>query len=140
MRDMTAAADRLGRTPLHYAAMEDAADSVRALIEAGADVDAPDQAGNTPLHFAAQEGALVVGRTLLEGGAAVDPKDQHGNTPLWRAVLNSRGEGEMIALLRRHGADPLAPNRQGVTPAALAESIANYPVRRWFEDVLDSQP
>jgi hypothetical protein len=44
----------------------------------------------------------------------------------------------MIALLRRHGADPLAPNTQGVTPAALAETIANYPVRRWFADVLDA--
>jgi uncharacterized protein len=137
---MNAAPDRMGRTPLHYAALDDAAESVRALIDAGADVDARDQAGNTPLHFAAQEGSLAVGRILLEAGAAVDPKDQHGNTPLWRAVFNSRGDGEMITLLRRHGADPLAPNGQGITPATLAESIANYPVRRWFVDVLDAQP
>jgi ankyrin repeat protein len=92
-----------------------------------------------PLHFAAQEESLRVAALLLEQGADVDAEDRSGNTPLSNAVFNSRGRGDMIQLLRAHGADPMKRNHYGQTPVSLARLIANYPVARWFED-LPAQP
>jgi uncharacterized protein len=131
------AGDVLDRSPLHYAALGNDLAEAEAILAAGEDPDATDADGFTPLHLAAQESALDVARLLLERGADVDRRNTFGNTPLWVAVYNSRGASEMIWLLRSHGADPLAANRSGQTPAALARLIANYDVARFFDDVED---
>jgi len=127
--------DRSGRTELHYAALEDDAVKARALIAAGADLDAADHEGFTPLHFAAQQHAVAVARLLVESGATIDAANKHGNTPLWTAVFNSQGRGELIELLRRAGADPNHVNKAGRTLLALARLIGNYNVAQFFVDV-----
>lgn len=125
----------MNRTPLHEAAIDGDAELVRSLLAQGADPNATDDAGWTPLHFAAQDHAVEVVRLLIQAGAALDPRDSHGNTPLCKAVFNSRGRGEVIALLREHGADPCAENNHGVSPLVLARRIANYDVRQFFGDL-----
>ena len=127
--------DRLGRTELHFAANEDEFEKARALITAGARVDLPDDNGWTPLHFAAQSKSVRIAEALLAAGAPVDPQDSHGNTPLSTAVFNSRGSGELIALLRRHGADPTRENFHGVSPISLARNIGNYDIAQFFTDL-----
>ncbi|MFC3077690.1 ankyrin repeat domain-containing protein [Phenylobacterium terrae] len=124
--------DRLGRSPLHYAAAEGASESVAKLIGAGADVSLPDRAGWTPLHFAAQSGGAPTIRLLISAGASIDSRDEHGNTPLWRAVFNFRGDSGSIDALKAAGADEYAENADGVSPHSLARSIANYGVARLF--------
>lgn len=125
--------DRDGRTGLHYAAIEDRVDCALVLIRRGARVDAVDRRGWTALHFAAQSFAVDLARHLLAAGASVDHADSHGNTPLHRAVFESRGRGEMIALLRGAGASAIRVNRHGVSPRKLAETIANFNVKQWME-------
>jgi len=110
---------------------------VEQLLESGIKPDSPDDDGWTPLHFAAQGNASVVMTMLLDAGAPVDARDRHGNTPLSTAVFNSRGDGEVIALLRRRGADPYARNNHGVSPVKLARTIGNYDVRQFFSDLPD---
>ena len=44
--------DKLGRTPLHYAAISGANESVSFLIDQGAELSAPDLKGWTPVHVA----------------------------------------------------------------------------------------
>jgi ankyrin repeat protein len=127
--------DGLGRTELHYAACNGDLAKTQALLAAGAQVDLPDDNGWTPLHFAAQAHSVEVSEALLAAGASVDPRDSHGNTPLWKAVFNSRGRGELIVLLRRHGADPNITNTHGTSPVALARRIGNYDVRQYFADL-----
>jgi ankyrin repeat protein len=129
-----------GRTPLHYAAMADDADAVSALLTEGADPNAPDRLGFTALHLAAQEGVIPAAEILLAGGARVDAVNSYGNTPLFTAVFNSRGRGELIRLLRHHGADPRHPNNTGQTPAGLARLIANYDVAQFFADLTEAGP
>ncbi|SFW91837.1 ankyrin repeat domain-containing protein [Amycolatopsis australiensis] len=127
--------DRQGRSELHYSALEGTADQARALLAAGQDPNSGDRDGFVPLHLAAQQGNVAVAEVLLEAGATVDAVNKYGNTPLFVAAFHSRGRGEVIRLLRRHGADPNRVNGSGQTPAGLARLIANYDVRQFFEDV-----
>lgn len=127
--------DGLGRTPLHYAANDGAADIVLRLLQEGADPALADDNGWTALHFAAQSNAVEAARALLDGGAPVDPIDVYGNTPLFKAVFNSQGAGELIKLLRSQGADPRRANFNGVSPVCLARRIANFDVKQFFVDV-----
>ncbi len=119
---------------LHDAAQVNDVERVTELIAAGADVNAPGSQGFTPLHFAAQEPAVDAARLLLDAGATVDARDIHGNTPLFVAVYNSAGRGELIQLLREHGADPDVENNHAQTPRGLAGLIGNYDVKQFFGD------
>jgi len=89
--------DRKGsRTPLHVAAdwpgyFPNGAKVVRALIQAGADPDAPGEGGpppqETPLHWAASSDDLEVAEALIDGGADIEaPGGSIAGTPLSNAV------------------------------------------------------
>jgi len=127
--------DSAGRTHLHHAAAEGDTAQARQLLAAGADPNATDDDGWTPLHLAAQSGAIEVVRLLLDAAAAIDPRNSHGNTPLFDALFHSRGRGDVIGLLRAQGADPYAENTYGISPLALARTIANFDVRQFFVDL-----
>ena len=60
---------------LHRAARENRADTARALIDSGAEVDARDEDGRTPLHWAVSYHSLDVARLLIERGANTDGID-----------------------------------------------------------------
>lgn len=113
--------DGFGRTDLHYAALEDDAERVASLINAGGDVDLADHDGMTPLHFAGQEYSVSAARALLAAGAQVAVEDVHGNTPLFRAVYAAPDRTELVSLLRERGADPTRENHHGQSPFGLAK-------------------
>jgi uncharacterized protein len=127
--------DRIGRAPLHYAALEGNESEVSRLIAASANVNAKDDNGWSPLHFAAQASAEKIVVLLIAAGADIDAVDANGNTPLWKAVFSSRGTGSVIKILRDAGAEPLKENEYGVSPLSLARQIANYDVARFFADL-----
>jgi hypothetical protein len=101
--------DSAGRLELHYCALEGDLDGLKRHLAADVDASAADKQGFTPLHFAAQQGQAGSVRLLLEAGASVDAQDAFGNTPLFRAVFNSRGQGETVEELLRAGANPDFP-------------------------------
>lgn len=130
--------DRAGRSELHYAVADGKLERVKELVQQGMEVNFADRNGWTSLHFAAQNNDVETARFLLDSGAAVDPRDCYGNTPLFRAVFNSRGNGDLIALLRHHGADPESKNNSGVSPVGLARTIGNYNIAQFFDDLEDA--
>jgi hemoglobin len=76
---------------------------VRALVRAGADVNACSGAMRaTALHMAARRGHLEIARVLLDSGAAVNARTSKGDTPLQRA-MNCR-KPEVSQLLLERGA------------------------------------
>jgi ankyrin repeat protein len=132
---MPADLDEFGRSDLHYASAEGDASRVRQLLARGLSADLADVNGWTPLHFAAQARSVAVAVLLLDAGAPVDATEEHGNTPLFTAVCNSRGEGELIELLRANGADAFHSNHHDQTPVGLARLISNYDIARHFADL-----
>ncbi|CAN0386547.1 unnamed protein product [Ectocarpus sp. 8 AP-2014] len=98
----------------------DNGDTVRVLLEAGADVDAKtteDSNCDTPLLVAVDRRIAPIGaiRALLEGGANVNARDEFDQTPLHVACARSSVNG--VEFLLRWGADEKLTDVDGETPA-----------------------
>jgi hypothetical protein len=103
------------------------ADSVKALISAGADVNAKDNDVGTALHYAAHKGHKDVAQLLLANKASVNAKGDRGMAPLHFAARE--GDWKMAQLLLANGADVCAKcGDGGWTPL-------HYAARNGQEDV-----
>lgn len=110
-------------TPLHDAAFDGHLAVARALLGAGAAIDARTSEGATPLHGAAQNGHADMVEFLLVKGAKVDPTFGPARlTPLH--VAAERGHATIVRKLLLFGADPLAKDAGGRTPAQRAKEPA----------------
>ena len=109
-----------GFFPLGLAAFFKHPDTVKVLLDAGADVNA--QARNTmkvrPIHAAAAAAQIEVIRALIERGADVNARQQDGYTPLHEAA--GSGKIDLARLLLDHGADINARADSGKTALAIA--------------------
>ena len=81
-----------GLTVTHDAAREGFTDSVRVLLEHGADANIVDAQGNLPLHLAAREGHLDTVRLLLERTADPGAANAQGQSAQRLALLHHRGD------------------------------------------------
>lgn len=82
----------LGSTPLHLAATNPDTSALKALITAGADVNAKDNDGATPLHMAAYTLRAQHAQLLLEAGADVTIKTHAGRDAMSMARKNMANE------------------------------------------------
>jgi uncharacterized protein len=90
-----------GLTPLLYAARSGCTDCVKALLDAGADVNHPNPDGVTPLMVAMDNFAFDTTKLLFERGANPNVWDWWGRTPLYVAIdMNSYS---LDAYAERHG-------------------------------------
>ena len=110
---------RGGLTALHFAVRENDPASVKALVDAGADVNEVSEFGWSPLLTATQNRFYQLGKYLLEQGADPNIANEGGWNPLYIATDNRNIEGgdyptrkpdmdhlEYIKLLLAAGADP----------------------------------
>jgi ankyrin repeat protein len=90
-----------GLTPLMWAALDNADPAVlKALLDAGADMDASDPEGRTALMYAAQNSAAAM-KVLLDAGARFDSVDKNGRTALDYAQENTRiAQTDLLPLKR----------------------------------------
>ncbi len=80
-----------GATPLHRAAQNtENPDIIKALVDAGAGLDARDKYKNAPLHYAVLNKNIDAIETLLNAGAKIEVQDKYKNTPLSDAVFFER--------------------------------------------------
>ena len=92
----------MDRSPLLIATRENGIETARALIAAGADVNAKDQIADTPFLYAAAEGRLEILRLILAtgkanlagtnryGGTALIPAAHHGHPETVRELLKTK--------------------------------------------------
>ncbi|KAJ5979933.1 hypothetical protein N7481_007231 [Penicillium waksmanii] len=89
-----------GWTPLHLACQGAHADTVEALLSAGASVGVADKEGDLPLHIAAREGNAGIMEVLLRGverrAGQLECKNLKGWTPLQEAQLSGIYEAEQM--------------------------------------------
>lgn len=100
-------------TRLADAAMRRDVRAVRALVAAGADVNAFGTDGTPALHWFVRIDDLEMSRFLVEAGAEPTLANEYGVTPLYLAAAN--GNAPMIEMLLDAGADPNAVDPTGET-------------------------
>ena len=80
--DINGGDSEFGVTALSWAALLDATEIAKFLIEKGADVNAKSRDGSTPLHSAAFLGHTEIAELLIQKSAEVNPKNYRDETPL----------------------------------------------------------
>lgn len=120
-------------SPVAEAAMKGDAETVRALVRKGADVNAAQADGMTALHWAALNGDLKMLEVLLVAGAVTEPLTRLGGyTPLHLAA--SRGHGPVIERLLKAGSKPAMVTATGVQPIHLAAQAGSADGVRFLID------
>lgn len=107
------AKNKYGETALLVALRRGGTDSVKSLLEGGANVNAQDGKGKTPLMNAlpCEENVCLV----LSGNPDLEMRDNDGKTAL-RLAIDS-GQRTVAMMLIEKGADPEAGDKDGWTPA-----------------------
>src|SRR5215475_2751092 len=114
--------DGRGATPLMHAAAFGNFQTLKLLLDAGADVNAHNDFNATALLWAARDPDKA--RLLIERGANVNAQSKQGRTPLMIASLR-RGGSAMVALMLAKGAEINVKNRTGGTALSLAASVGD---------------
>ena len=101
-------------------------DTVRTLLQQGADVDARQGDGSTALHWASYWDHPETAALLIRAGSEVNATNDLGVTPLWAACEN--GSAAMAETLLAAGADPNLALPFGETPLMTASRTGNADV------------
>jgi hypothetical protein len=101
-------------TPLQVAAWNGDLETLKLLIQRGADVRFKGELGSTALHDARKNPQIV--KLLVESGADVNAADLSGNTPLHTATLFPDDAAEIARALIAAGGNVNATNQLGETP------------------------
>jgi ankyrin repeat protein len=121
-------------TPLLELASTHRTDSVRALLDAGAQVDEADDDGITILSWAAIANRVEMARLLIKRGADVNHVDKKGMTPLLYAASIDFGDSAMIDVLLQSGARTSARTKEGLTALDLAHKYNHTHLLASLED------
>ena len=114
------------KTPLNAACMKGEVDVALALLQNGANINAPDRSGWSPLLSAAMSGRRAILKLLLEHQAQVNFRTTSGMTPLFAAV--TCGELDICRLLLKHGADVTSRTSSGWMPLIMASALGHLDI------------
>ena len=134
------ATDKDGASAIHHAAKESSSEGVpilRALVEAGADLNLADHQGWTAWHYAIPGRVLNdFHQALLDLGADVNRADHNGLTPLLLSTDFINSDKRMLPFLLQAGADPKAVDKNGRSAVMLALSRNIQPEPELIEALL----
>jgi ankyrin repeat protein len=114
MGDNIEAAKKDKWTQLCWAAQNGHSETIKLLIDKGAEINAVNKNNETPLHLAAQNGHSETVKLLIDKGAEINAINKNNETPLHLAA--QRGHSETVKLLIDKGAEINAINKNNETP------------------------
>ncbi|MEO6378732.1 MAG: ankyrin repeat domain-containing protein [Caulobacteraceae bacterium] len=123
--DVNQAAPDDGSTALLWAAHNDDAELVKALLAAGANVKAANAFGDTPMREAATNGNVEILKTLLDAGADVESTSPEGQTSLM--IVSRTANLDAAKLLLDRGANVNAVEKYEQQSALMWASEQNQP-------------
>ena len=88
-----------GRRPLNYAAIRNDTAMIRALLDAGANINAANRTGFTPLHHAGEAGSKEAATLLITNGANLTLRNKYGQTP--EEIATASHHPEVAEILRQ---------------------------------------
>jgi ankyrin repeat protein len=116
-------------TPLVGATVHNKIDSLRWLLENGANPDEADDEGDTALHYAAQLGRRDIVKVLLKCDADPNAVNACSQSPLFDAIeQNQPGCETIVSLLLAAGAKQDVVNCEGCTLLQMAKKKGNVAV------------
>lgn len=118
-----------GETAAMLAALHGNLETVRLLVEKGAEINRP---GWTPLHYAAVSGNVDLLRYLLEQHAYIDAESPNRSTPLMMAARQDHIDA--VHLLIEAGADPTPRNDAGLDAADYLAGNDRPDEARWMRE------
>jgi hypothetical protein len=145
--DPNAAKNRRKSSPLHYAAdgfitgpawdAQRQVETIRCLLQKGADLHSQDMNGATPLHRAVRTRCAAAVKCLLRAGSDPTMKNKSGSTPFHLAVQNTgrggtgapaalRAQQEIIKTFLSFGVGPDLKNGRG---KSVADSVQSARIR-----------
>lgn len=148
--DPNAAENSRGSSPLHYAAdgfvtgpawdAQRQVETIRCLLQKGADMHLQDRNGATPLHRAVRTRCAAAVRFLLEAGSDPTIQNKTGSTPFHLAVQNTgrggtgapaavRAQRDIIQAFLSFGVRSDSKNRRGKSVVDSAQSV-------WIREML----
>ena len=109
-----------GESLLHIASLFNQVESVKLLLQYGAEINAKNNKLNTPLHYAcACSTSNEVVKLLIERGAEVNSLNEEGTTPIFNAVTQKNFDA--INILLENNADiNIVSEKVGMTPLIAA--------------------
>ena len=119
------AGDSLGRTPLHWAALNGDCLGVKTLLRYGADPNAVDHRHFPPLHPATMRSSLSCVESLLAAGADVSARDNYGGQAIHTACRWQINRA-IIDVLINAGALVQSEDNQSDTPLYFAVAGDRY--------------
>ena len=81
-----------GRRPLNWAAVRNDTAMIRALLDAGANINSANRTGFTPLHHAAEAGSKEAATLLITNGANLTLRNMYEQTPEQTATASHHPE------------------------------------------------
>ena len=118
--------DKDNITPILMAASEGFDNVVKALVEAGCDVNIPNNSvKRTALHLLSFKGHAECINSLVYGGAYINACDIYNRTPLWYAIQNKKTDVVRLLLKSYSHVDSFQ--------CAASSTSENCPVRLAFE-------
>ena len=108
------APNKLGRTPIHWAAHKGNIEIIKILAPLTDNPNAPNKDGETPMHHAAYNGHTEIVKFLAPLTDNPNAQDKHGYTPIYWATC--KGHTEIVKILAPLSDNPNTANKDGDTP------------------------